>query len=140
MHLDTTFPLSEQSPFKGTQTLVNCRRIKGIDVSMQLEDVNDSTSLSFSYDLIGKLFEDALVTLCIGIRKSTLGSGLTKSKVIGFGCMSLGCQDNITKTFAVGKLTEHQDCKLVPAGKLLDITIPIGFVCKSEEYILIDEV
>ena len=109
-------------------------------VVTSVEDVNDSASLSFSYDLIGKLFEDAIVTLCVGIRKSALGSVLTKSKVIGFGCMSLSCQDNITKTFTVGKLTEHQDCKLVPAGKLLDITIPIVFVCKSEEYILIDEV
>ena len=140
MHLDTTFPLSEQSPFKGAQTKVYCRRIKGIDVSVQLEDVNDSASLSFSDDLISKLLEGAIVALGVGICKSTFGSVFTKSKVIGFGCVSLGCQDNITKTFAVGKLTEHQDCKLVPTGKLLDITIPIVFVCKSEEYILINEV
>ena len=96
--------------------------------------------MSFGDDLIGKLLEDAIVAFGVGIRKSTLGSVLTKSKVIGFGCMSLGCQDNITKTFTVGKLTGHQDGKLVPAGKMLDITIPIVFVCKSEEYILIDEV
>ena len=51
-------------------------------VVTSVEDVNDSASLSFSYDLIGKLFEDAIVTLCVGIRKSTLGSVLTKSKVI----------------------------------------------------------
>ena len=51
-------------------------------VVTSVEDVNDSESLSFSYDLIGKLFEDAIVTLCVGIRKSTLGSVLTKSKVI----------------------------------------------------------
>ena len=46
------------------------------------EDVNDSESLSFSYDLIGKLLEDAIVTLCVGIRKSTLAGVLAKSKVI----------------------------------------------------------
>ena len=102
MHLDTTFPLSEQSPFKGAQAQVNCRRIKGIDVSIQLEDVNDPTSLSFCDDLIGKLLEDAIIALGVGIRKSTLGSVLTKSKVISFGCVRLGCQDNITKTFTVG--------------------------------------
>ena len=96
-------------------------------VVTSVEDVNDSASLSFSYDLIGKLFEDAIVTLCIGIRKSTLGSVLTKSKVIGFGCMSLGCQDNITKTFTVGKLTEHQYAKLVIAGELLDIFVTTVF-------------
>ena len=96
--------------------------------------------MSFGDDLVGKLLEDAIITLGVGICKSTFGSVFTKSKVIGFGCVSLGCQDNIMKTFTVGKLTEHQDCKLVPAGKLLDITIPIVFVCKSEEYILIDEV
>ena len=63
MHLDTTFPLSEQSPFKGAQTKVYCRRIKGIDVSVQLEDVNDSTSLGFCDDLIGKFLEDAIIAL-----------------------------------------------------------------------------
>ena len=51
-------------------------------VVTSVEDVNDSESLSFSYDLIGKLFEDAIVTLCVGIRKSTLGSVLTNSKLI----------------------------------------------------------
>ena len=81
--------------------------------------------MSFGDDLIGKLLEDAIVALGVGIRKSTLGSVLNKSKVIGFGCMSLGCQDNITKTLKLEKLTEHQDGKLVPAGKMLDITIPI---------------
>ena len=96
--------------------------------------------MSFNDDLIGKLLEDAIIAFGVGICKSTFGSMFTKSKVIGFGCVSLGCQDNITKDFTVGKLTEHQDYKLVPAGKLLDITIPIVFVCKSEEYILIDEV
>ena len=59
----------------------------------------------------------------------------TKSKVIGFGCISLGCQDNITKTFTVGKLTEHQDAKLVIAGKLLDIFVAAIFTCEIAEVV-----
>jgi hypothetical protein len=39
--------------------------------------------LSFSDDLIGKLLEDAIIALGVGIRKSTLGNVLTKSKEIG---------------------------------------------------------
>ena len=30
------------------------------------------------------------------------GSMLAKSKVISFGCMGLGCQNNLSKTFTVG--------------------------------------
>lgn len=96
--------------------------------------------MSFSGDLVGKLLKDAIVALGVGIRKSTLGSVLTKSKVIGFGCVSLGCRDNITKTFTVGKLTEHQDCKLVPAGKLLDIFVTTVFPCEIVEIVAIEEV
>ena len=51
-------------------------------VVTSVEDVNDSASLSFSDDLISNLLEDAIVALGVGIRKSTLGSVLTKSKVI----------------------------------------------------------
>ena len=51
-------------------------------VVTSVEDVNDSESLSFTYDLISKHIKDAIVKLCVGIRKSTLGSVLTKSKVI----------------------------------------------------------
>ena len=85
VYLDSSFPLSEQSPFKGAQTSVNCRRIKGIDVSIQLEDVNDSASLSLRDDFVGKILENAIIPLRVGIRKSTLGSMLAKSKVISFG-------------------------------------------------------
>ena len=86
--------------------------------------------MGFCDDLIGKLLEDAIIALGVGIRKSTLGSVFTKSKVIGFGCMSLSCQDNITKTFTVGKLTEHQNAKLVIAGELLDIFVTTVFPCE----------
>ena len=67
-------------------------------------------------------------------------SVLTKSKVIGFGCVSLGCQDNITKTFTVGKLTEHQYAKLVIAGELLDIFVTTVFPCEIVEVVAIEEV
>ena len=63
----------------------------------------------------------------------------TKSKVIRLRCVSLGCKDDVSQTFTIGKLSKHQDSKLVPAHKLFDVTVSIVFVCYSEEYILIDE-
>ena len=94
-----------------------------VESSVQLVDVVDSSSLSYSDDLIGKLLEDKIIVLGIGIRKNTLGDVLTKSK-IGFRCVGLCCQDNITKPFTVGKLNEHQNCKLVTAGNCLTQRFP----------------
>ena len=64
---------------------------------------------------------------------------LSKSKMIVFGCMSLGCQDNITKTFTVGKLTEHQYAKLVIAGELLNIFISTSFHYEIVEIVAREE-
>lgn len=65
---------------------------------------------------------------------------LTKSKVIRLRCVSLNCQDNITDTFAIGKLPEHQYTKLVVADKLLDIFVTAIFPCEIVEIITIKEV
>ena len=62
---------------------------------------------------------------------------LPESEMISFRRMYLGCKYKVSLAFTVGKLPEHQNTELVPAGKLLDITIPTVFVCYSEEYILI---
>ena len=96
--------------------------------------------MSFGDDHVGKLLEDAITVLGLGICKSTLGNVYTKSEVIGFGCKSLNCQDNITKTFTVGKLTEHQYAKLIIAGELLDIFVTTIFPCEIVEIIAIEEV
>ena len=96
--------------------------------------------MSFGDDLIGKLFKDAIIALGVGIRKSALGGVLNKPKVLGFGSVSLGCQDNITKAFTVGKLTEYQDAKLVIAGELLDIFVTTIFPCVIVEVVTIEEV
>lgn len=109
-------------------------------VSVQFEDVNDSASLSLRDDFVGKLLENAIITLRVGICKSTLGCMSTKSKVIRLRRVSLGCKDDVSQTFTVGELSKHQDSKLIPTRKLFDVTVSIVFVCYSEEYILVDEV
>ena len=48
-------------------------------------------------------------------------------------------KDNITKTFTVGRLTEHQDAKLVIACELLDIFVAAIFLCEIVEIVTIDE-
>ena len=47
---------------------------------------------------------------------------------------------NITKTFTVRKLTEHQYAKLVIAGELLDIFVTTVFPCEIVEIVAIEEV
>ena len=64
----------------------------------------------------------------------------TKSKVIRLRCVCLSCQDNISETFAIGKLAEQQYTKLVVAGKMFDIFVTDIFPCEIVEIIAIEEV
>ena len=70
-------------------------------VVTSVEDVNDSESLSFSYDLIGKLFEDAIVTLLVSFAKIAPSHGLSDSEVINFPGMGLHSNDEISETLAI---------------------------------------
>ena len=64
----------------------------------------------------------------------------TKSKVIRLRRVSLGCKDDVSQTFTVGKLTEHQYAKLVIAGELFDIFVTTIFPCEIVEIVAIEEV
>ena len=65
---------------------------------------------------------------------------LAKSKVICLRRVSLGCKDDVSQIFTIGKLSKHQGSKLVPARKLFDVMVSIVFVCYPEEDILIDKI
>lgn len=64
----------------------------------------------------------------------------TKSKVIRLRRVSLGCKDDVSQAFTVGKLTEHQYAKLVIAGELFDIFVTTIFPCEIVEIVAIEEV
>ena len=68
-------------------------------------------------------------------RQITLGAEMK-----GFTWQRLSSKCKVTKAFTIGKLTEHQDCELIPARKELDVPISVVFVWYSEEYILIKEI
>ena len=97
-------------------------------MAVQFEDVRRSACSRFCDYAIGELLEDAIVAVVVRLREVTFGGILPKAKVKSFLRERLRCKCNITKTFTVGKLSEHQDCELVPARKKLDVTISVVFV------------
>lgn len=92
------------------------------------------------FEVVVTAVEDVVIALGVSICKSALGSMLAKSKVTRLRCVSLSCRDNITETFAIGKLAEHQHTKLVVAGKLLDKYVTAIFPCRIVEIITIEDV
>ena len=53
--------------------------------------------------------------------------------------MGLKSHNQVSKTLTVTELTEHQRKKLVPAGEMLDITVPVILVNKATELVIIQK-
>ena len=60
--------------------------------------------------------------------------------MVRFPAVSLCRQSNIPETLAVGQLSKHQHRQLVPAGKVLHISVSLVFVRYPEKHVLVDEV
>lgn len=65
MNFDPSFRPPEMSPFVNAETEVNCRLIKGIDLSSEFKDVLNPHLLSDAYCVVGKLLKDAIIACII---------------------------------------------------------------------------
>ena len=45
--------------------------------------------------------------------------------MVVFGAMGIKCNDQITQTFTIGKLSEHHRKKLIPTGQGFDISVSV---------------
>lgn len=61
------------------------------------------------------------------------------AKVITFGLVSLQCNDNITQTLTITKLSEHKCHGLIPIGEVLDISITAILANKIVEVISVEK-
>jgi hypothetical protein len=97
-------------------------------MTVQFEDIRCPALSGICDHVICKLFEYTIVSILVRFGKIAFGSILSESKMIGFSEEGLGCKRDIAKTFTVGQLPEHQNCKLIPAGKRLDVLVASVFL------------
>ena len=136
--LDTAFLLAELRPPEHRQTERYRRGVECIDLASELEDVCCPFLPGLRHHVEGKLLKDTKVAVLIGRSQRRLGDGLSsQAEVEALGPMGFYSHYHIAQTLTVTELAEHQSKKLVPAGEMLDITIPVILVNKVAELVIV---
>ena len=101
MHLDATLMLAELRPLEHRQTQVDGGRIESVDMAVKFEDLLYPPTAGLGNHVEGKLLEDAVIPLLVGLAKIAPGHGLPDSEVIDLTGMGFQSDDEIPKTFSV---------------------------------------
>ena len=59
--------------------------------------------------------------------------------MVTFRLVSLQCNDNITQTPTITKLSEHECHELIPTGEALDISVPVILVNQVTELVVVEK-
>ena len=97
MHFDTSFSTSEVSPIIHAQTQVNRGRVKGVDLSMELEDVLYPLLLSDPHHVVGELLEDAIVTTVVRFGQVASGDVLAETEYVELVLERSRCYDETSQ-------------------------------------------
>ena len=140
VNLDTAFLLVEFRPPEHRQTERYRREVECIDLASELEDVCCPFHPDLLHHVEGKLLKDAVVAILIGRSQRRLGDGLSpQTEVETLGLMGFKSHNQVSKTFTVSELAEHQCKKLAPARQMLDILVTTIFAGEIIEVIPIEE-
>ena len=117
MNLNASLPLlfPVERPFECFQAKFNGRRVKGVDLTTESEDVSRTAFLGPCYRSVRILLKDTIVPVGVGFGQVALCGSLPETEVIGLRSMGLSREDYVTKTLSIRKLTKHQNGELVPA-------------------------
>lgn len=69
--------------------------------------------------------------------KVASGDMFPNSKMVAFLLMCIQCNNQITKTFTIAQLSEHQSKKLIPASKMLNILVAIILLYDTEKLVVV---
>ena len=118
MDSDTRLRTSESSPSKYSKTEVNRGGVNGIELAMKLKLLGDSSLLSLTNHIEGKLFKDSVISESIGFGDNTpVGSCCPEAKMVGTFSMSGNDIYKFSKARTARKLTEYEYAKKVPMGE-----------------------
>ena len=118
MNPDTSLRAPEFCPSEDGETEVNGRGVDGIEPSMKLKLSGDSSPLSLTDHIEGKLFIDPVITESIGPGDDTsVRSGCPETEIVRTFGMSLDYVDKFSKTGTARKLRKYKHTKMIPMSK-----------------------
>lgn len=127
--------LQKSCPPKDTQTKIYRRRIKGIELSLQLKDTIDSLGLSKTHQMINKLFEDSVIAQLI--RFGQVASGhkyISEPEILGLSLMRSTKHAHLSQTSITNQLSEHHYQQLIPTCKRTHVFVALILVYYSIEH------
>ena len=89
--------LTEPRPFEHRQTEVDGGRVKGVDLSMELEDVLYPLLLSDPHHVVGELLEDAIVTTVVRFGQVASGDVLAETESVELVLERSRCYDETSQ-------------------------------------------
>lgn len=119
MNPDASLLTPEFRPSEDRETEINGRRVDSIESSMKFKLPGDSSLLSLTDHIAGKLFIDSVITESIGLGDDTssVGSSCTETEIVRTFGMSLDYVNEFPKTGTARKLRKYKHTKMVPMGK-----------------------
>lgn len=137
MNFDPTLCLSKECPLEQTQTEINGRGVKRIELSMQDELPVKPLALCKVDHIVGELFEYPVIPVGVCIRDiAKLYVSSAKSEMVTLILDGINDADDLSKAVAAGKLSEHHHKKLVPACERLHILVSTILLDDSIKYSL----
>ena len=91
----------------------------------------------FAYHVECEVLKDTVVPVLICFCKVASGDMFPNSKMVAFLLMCIQCNNQITKTFTIAQLSEHQSKKLIPASKMLNILVAIILLYDTEKLVVV---
>lgn len=101
VHLDPTFVLAEFSPLEHRQTEVYGCGVKGVYMTVKLEDFLYPPTAGLRNHEEGKLLEDAVIALLVSFAKIAPRHRFTDTEMVEFPCMGFHSDDEIAQTLSI---------------------------------------
>lgn len=130
---------SERGPPEHRQAEVYGRRIEGINISSEFKDVSDTLVSGFRHEMVRELFKDTTVAVLVGLGKVALCDISAKPQMVALAAMSLDDNNQVSKAFPIGQLSEHYYKQLVPSGEGFNISITIVLGNDASELVVIQK-
>ena len=135
VYLDAPFVLAKSCPPKDTQTKIYRRRIKGIELTLQLKDTIDSLGLSKTHQMISKLFEDSVIAQLIRFGQVASSNWqVPKAEPLRLGFVGCTEQNHLSQTSATNQLRKHHHQQLIPTCKRTHVPVALVFIYNSVEH------
>lgn len=123
VHLYPALVPAKLGPAEHRQAQLDGRRVEGIDIPSEVENLRNPQFTSQFHHEEGVLLEDAIVPLAVGLGQVAARHPLAEAEVVSFPAMGFHGNHQVAQAFPSRQLSEHHHQHLVPTGERLDIAV-----------------